>query len=94
MQKKRKKIAILFGGCSTEYEVSLQSAYSVIEHLDTEKYEPVMIGLERVTGKSALRPRRRVQSSGRPVSGERSWFWGTLIRSCSESFWNTDLPRP
>ena len=51
MQKERKKIAILFGGCSTEYEVSLQSAYSVIEHLDTEKYEPVMIGLERVTGK-------------------------------------------
>ena len=36
MQKERKKIAILFGGCSTEYEVSLQSAYSVIEHLDTE----------------------------------------------------------
>lgn len=51
MEKERKKIAILFGGCSTEYEVSLQSAYSVIEHLDTEKYEPVLIGLERTTGK-------------------------------------------
>ena len=28
----KKKIAILFGGCSSEYEVSLQSAYAVITH--------------------------------------------------------------
>lgn len=30
----RKQIAILFGGCSPEYSVSLQSAYSVITHID------------------------------------------------------------
>lgn len=46
----RKKIAILFGGCSSEYEVSLQSSYAVITHIDTEKYEPVRIGITR-TGK-------------------------------------------
>lgn len=46
----RKKIAILFGGCSSEYEVSLQSSYAVITHIDTEKYEPVLIGITR-TGK-------------------------------------------
>ena len=43
--EKRKRIAILVGGCSPEYSVSLQSAYSVITHLDREKYEPVLIGI-------------------------------------------------
>lgn len=46
----KKKIAVLFGGCSTEYEVSLQSAYAVICHMDRTKYEPVPIGLKRSTG--------------------------------------------
>lgn len=45
--KNKKKIAILFGGCSSEYEVSLQSAYAVITHMDTEKYEPVLIGITK-----------------------------------------------
>ena len=43
--EQRKRIAILFGGCSPEYGVSLQSACSVITHLDREKYEPVLIGI-------------------------------------------------
>lgn len=47
---RKKKIAILFGGCSSEYEVSLQSAYAVICHADREKYEVVTIGLEEKTG--------------------------------------------
>ena len=46
-EKNRKKIAILFGGCSSEYEVSLQSAYAVVAHMDTEKYEPILIGIDR-----------------------------------------------
>jgi len=41
------KIAVIFGGCSTEYEISLKSAYSVIAHMDIEKYEPVMLGITR-----------------------------------------------
>ncbi|KAF4326065.1 hypothetical protein G195_000305 [Phytophthora kernoviae 00238/432] len=43
MQKK--SIAVLFGGCSGEYNVSLSSAASVIENLDTEKYNLVLIGI-------------------------------------------------
>ena len=43
----RKKIAILFGGCSSEYEVSLQSAYAVITHMDIRRYEPILIGITR-----------------------------------------------
>lgn len=42
-----KKIAVLFGGCSSEYEVSLQSAYAVISHIDRERYELVLIGITR-----------------------------------------------
>lgn len=43
MQKKT--IAIIFGGCSTEYEVSLQSAHAVLTHLDTNKYDMLPIGI-------------------------------------------------
>ena len=44
---KRLKIAVLFGGCSPEYGVSLQSAYAVISHMDQEKYEPILIGITK-----------------------------------------------
>ncbi len=47
---KKKKVAVLFGGCSSEYEVSLQSAYGVICHVDQEKYEVYPIGLHKTTG--------------------------------------------
>ena len=43
--KEQKRIAILFGGCSPEYGVSLQSARAVIDHMDKKKYEPVPIGI-------------------------------------------------
>ena len=36
---------MLFGGCSPEYGVSLQSAAAVIDHMDRKKYEPVPIGI-------------------------------------------------
>lgn len=42
-----KNIALIFGGCSPEYEVSLQSAYSVITHIDRHRYTPVLIGISR-----------------------------------------------
>lgn len=41
----RKKVAVIFGGCSSEYSVSLQSAYGVISNMDKEKYIPVLIGI-------------------------------------------------
>lgn len=43
----KKKIAVIFGGCSTEYKVSLQSAYSIIKHLNTNLYEIIMLGITR-----------------------------------------------
>lgn len=43
----RLKVAILFGGYSEEYRISLKSAYTIITNLDERKYEPVMIGITR-----------------------------------------------
>ncbi len=44
---RRTKVAVIFGGCSTEYEVSLQSAYSVIASLNPEKYDVIPLGITR-----------------------------------------------
>ncbi len=43
----KKKIAVIFGGNSTEYEVSLQSAYSVLKNINTEKFDIIPIGITR-----------------------------------------------
>lgn len=43
--KRKLQIAILFGGCSPEYSVSLESAYAVICHLDQRRFAPVLIGI-------------------------------------------------
>ena len=43
----KKIIAVIFGGNSTEYEVSLQSASSVFENINKDKFEIVPIGITR-----------------------------------------------
>lgn len=40
-------VAIIFGGCSSEYEVSLQSAVSVAQNLDESQFYPVLVGITR-----------------------------------------------
>lgn len=42
-----KTIAFLFGGASTEHEVSRMSATSVISNADSEKYRKVLIGITK-----------------------------------------------
>ncbi len=42
-----KNILIIFGGKSSEYEVSLRSAYSVITNLPKDKYKPVLMGITK-----------------------------------------------
>jgi D-alanine-D-alanine ligase len=41
------RVGVVFGGRSAEHEVSLQSAQNVLDALDREKYEPVLIGIDR-----------------------------------------------
>lgn len=43
----RKRLLILFGGCSSEHEVSLQSAHAVLSHLDSSRFEAIPVGITR-----------------------------------------------
>ncbi len=45
--EQKTRVAILFGGKSAEHEVSLQSAKSIFEAIDRDKYEPVLIGIDK-----------------------------------------------
>jgi D-alanine-D-alanine ligase len=41
------RVAVLFGGRSAEHEISLLSARFVVASLDRDKYEPVLIGIDK-----------------------------------------------
>ncbi len=43
----KRTIAVIFGGCSPEYPVSLESSHSVIVNLDREKYDVIMLGITK-----------------------------------------------
>ncbi len=43
----RKKVAVIFGGRSGEHVVSLRSAASIMEAIDTEKYDVIPVGISR-----------------------------------------------
>lgn len=45
--KKKIRVGILFGGKSSEHEISLLSAKAVIEAMDPNKYELVLIGIDK-----------------------------------------------
>lgn len=41
------RVAVLFGGVSSEHEVSLMSAASIVENLSREKYDVSMVGITK-----------------------------------------------
>ena len=43
----KKTVAIIFGGCSSEYEISLVSATSVIRNVNRDKYNILLIGITK-----------------------------------------------
>jgi D-alanine--(R)-lactate ligase len=43
----RIKVAVLFGGCSEEHDVSVKSAIEIAAGMDCEKYEPLYIGVTK-----------------------------------------------
>ncbi len=62
---KKLRVGILFGGKSTEHEVSLESAKNVIANLDPEKFESVLLPLDKegegfLTEKSIVELRQAV----------------------------------
>lgn len=59
---KKIRVGIIFGGKSAEHEVSVRSAENVIEAIDKDKYEPVLIKIEK-SGKWLLNNESRFPSS-------------------------------
>ena len=45
--RKKVKVAVIFGGYSSEYSVSLESSSAVIKNLDPEKYEVLPVGTQK-----------------------------------------------
>jgi D-alanine-D-alanine ligase len=43
----RQRLVVLFGGASSEHEISLRSARSVIDAVDRDRFEPVLVGIAR-----------------------------------------------
>ena len=43
----KKNVAVLFGGCSSEHEVSLRSASYILRQLDEEKYNVTALGITK-----------------------------------------------
>jgi len=41
------RVAVLFGGRSAEHEISLLSARFVVEALDRERFEPILVGIDK-----------------------------------------------
>jgi D-alanine-D-alanine ligase len=55
---KKLNVGILCGGKSAEHEVSLQSAKSVYEAIDREKFNPILIGIDK-NGRWLYRPHEK-----------------------------------
>ena len=49
------KVAVIFGGVSSEHEVSLLSASSIIENIPQDKYEVIQIGITKKKIKPQLK---------------------------------------
>lgn len=45
--KKKIRVGILFGGKSVEHEISIISAQNIFEALDKNKYDPVLLGIDK-----------------------------------------------
>lgn len=43
----KKTVAVIFGGCSSEHEVSLKSAVTIIENINKDVYNTVLIGITK-----------------------------------------------
>ena len=44
---KKLRVAVVFGGRSAEHEISLLSARFVVESLDRERFEPILVGIDK-----------------------------------------------
>jgi D-alanine-D-alanine ligase len=60
------RVIILFGGRSAEHEISLLSARNVLAALDRQRFEPVLIGIDRAGGWHLESDRTLAAATGSP----------------------------
>ncbi|HEY3849433.1 MAG TPA: D-alanine--D-alanine ligase family protein [Steroidobacteraceae bacterium] len=58
------RVGIVFGGQSAEHEISILSARNVLAALDTERFEPVLIGIDK-RGRWLMQDAERLLASAR-----------------------------
>lgn len=47
MSQRRLRVGVIFGGQSGEHEISVMSARGIVRALDPDRFEPVLIGIDR-----------------------------------------------
>jgi len=77
---KRLTVAILFGGCSEEHDVSVKSAMEIASSIDPQKYGPVYIGITKA-GPVGLEAARSRRLSPRTISALVPTSTTSVIRS-------------
>lgn len=77
------KLAVIFGGKSSEYSVSLHSAGSAIHNMDTEKYELHFIGISQ-EGKWYYYPHTDIDAIEHDTWQQKEGVCDVVL-SCSES---------
>lgn len=97
-----KRIAVIFGGHSTEYEVSLQSVSAVLEYIDHDRYDVITIGITRegnwyhyTGGYDRIREDYwwREDGSIRPVAVSVNRSAGNLIEFSGSSYSRIPVPQ-
>jgi D-alanine-D-alanine ligase len=66
---KKIRVGVIYGGRSSEHEVSIASAAAVVQNLDKQRYEPVPIRIEK-DGRWVIADRLPASSSAAEVIGE------------------------
>jgi D-alanine-D-alanine ligase len=62
------RVLVLFGGRSAEHEISLLSARFVVEALDPERFEPLLVGIDK-QGRWQLESRESLLGAGQGAAG-------------------------
>jgi D-alanine-D-alanine ligase len=62
--EKKLRVAVLFGGRSAEHEISLLSARFVVQALDRERFEPILVGIDK-GGRWLLQEEARILNASR-----------------------------
>lgn len=94
---KKIRVGILCGGKSGEHEVSLQSAKNIVEAIDKEKYEVVVIGIDKEGQWSLFDPSNFLlyaEDPKRICLSDPMQKVALIPSSSHESLINTDEPRP